>query len=552
MVRVLPRRSDVPTEQTWDIASIYVSNDAWAEAYAAASAAVPELMQFRGRLGETVATLRDGLQMRDHHRAEVGRIREYANMQSKSDVGDQDAATRFQQANDLSSRLTEALAFFEPELLALDPHRLQTMMVELPELAIYTHYFAVLQQRRAHAQPAAVERVLAAASNLAANPYRTYRTLVNAELPFDTVVDGDGATVRLAQGNVRPLTYHRDRAVRKVAWEAYADAHLALHNTLANTLIGTFTRNIFFARARDYPTALDAALDASHLPMAVYTTLIATCRKYLPLWHRYWEIKRRALGVETLHGYDIDVPIVRTERVIPYDEGRAIVCAALAPLGDEYAALLRRGLYDERWVDWCANEGKVAGAESSGVYGTRPFLLLPYDNSLISVSALSHELGHSVHSAFTWQTQPYVYAYMEDSITEAAANVNQALVRAHLLTTADDPDFQLEVLGEAMAYFHRYLFLMPALSQFELTCHARLERGEGLTADGMSACLLDLFRAGYGPSISLDAARTGIAWAQYPHLFLDFYTYKYALGIAAACALADGVLHDGPDAAARY
>ncbi len=552
MVQALPRRSDVPLEQTWDIASVYQSDDVWEAAYETANAALPELTQFQGRLGESAATLLDGLQVRDCHRTEIGRIREYANMQSKSDLGDQRAATRLQQANNLSSRFTEMLAFFEPELLALDPRRLQTMMTELPELAVYAHSFDVLQQRRAHMQPAAVERVLAAASNLAANPYRTYRTLVNAELPFNTVVDGDGALVRLAQGNVRPLIYHRGRAVRKAAWEAYADAHLSLRNTLANTLTGTFTRDIFFARARDYPTALDAALDASHLPMEVYATLISTCREYLPLWHRYWEIKRRALGVNTLHGYDIDVPIVRTERVIPYDEGRAIVCAALAPLGDEYATLLRRGLYEERWVDWCANEGKLAGAESSGVYGTRPFLLLPYDNSLISVSALSHELGHSVHSAFTWQTQPYIYAYMEDSVTEAAANVNQALVRAHLLATTDDPDFQLEVLGEAMAYFHRYLFLMPVLSQFEVECHARLERGEGLTADGMSACLLALFREGYGPSVTLDAARTGIAWAQYPHLFLNFYTYKYALGIAAACALADGVLHDGPDAAARY
>ncbi len=552
MVQRLPRRGDVPVAQTWDITSVYPSDVAWEEAYDAARAALPMLARYQGRLCVSAATLLDALQERDRQQIAVGRIREYANLQAKSDLGDQAAAARLQRANTLQGQVAEALAFFEPELLALDPAWLQGAMEELPDLAVYAHSFDLLERTRAHAPLAAVAQLLASAASLAANPYQTYRTLVNAELPFGTVIGAKGEAIQLAQGNVRALTYHRDRNVRQAAWERYADAHLALKNTLAHTLIGSFTWDSFFARARGYPTAFAAALDASHLPTAVYTTLIETCRRYLPLWHRYWEVKRRALGLDTLRGYDIDVPIVRTERIIPYDAGRAIVSAALAPLGEEYAAALRRGLSEERWVDWCANAGKLAGAESSGVYGTWPFLLLPYDESLISVSALSHEIGHSVHSYFTWQTQPYVYAYVEDFISEAAANMNQALVRAHLLATVDDPDFQLEVLAEAMTYFHRYLFLMPILSQFEVACHARLEGGEGLTADTMSTLLFDLFREGYGPSVMLDPARTGIIWAEFPHLFQNFYTYKYALGIAAACALADGVLHDGPAAASRY
>ncbi len=552
MAQALPQRSEVPEEQIWDIASIYPSDTAWDSAYQDAVGALPRLAQYAGRLGESASVLLEALHERDRQRTAVGRVREYAWMQANVDLGNQEAAARLQRATGLRSRFFAAASYFEPELLSIEPERLAAMGVASPPLATYAHYLDTLRRKRAYTQSSVVERVLASALDIAADHAVTYKVLVNAEIPFGDVSDAAGNRVTLAQGNVRALTANRDRGVRREAWEAYADGHLAFRNTIASSLISTFERNIFAARTRDYPSVLAAALDTSFLSRDVFDNLIATCRQRLPLWHRYWEVRRRVLGVDTLYGYDIDVPAVRSERVIPYAEGQKIVVAALAPLGDEYGGVLRRGLHEERWVDWSQNQGKLAGASSGGVYGTHPFLLLPYDNSLISVSALSHELGHSMHSYFSWQTQPRIYADYEDFIGEAAANVNQALVRAYLLATDDDPDFQLEVLGEAFAYFHRYLFLMPLLTRFETECHDRLERGEGLSADVMSGILVALFRESYGPSVTIDEARVGIMWAQFPHLFMNFYPYKYALGIAAASALVEMILQERAPAAARY
>lgn len=552
MTNALPPRSAVPAEQTWDLHSVYPSDEAWAAEQRAAIAALPELVGFAGRLGDSAATLLAALQARDRQRAVAWRLYQYASMQSKADLSDQAAAARLQQGRAIESQAAEALAYFEPELLAIDPARLAALMRELPELVRYQHYIDTLQRRAAHVAAPEVERVLAAAGDLAAGPYATYKTLVNAEIDFGTIPGAAGAPIVLAQGNARQLITSRDRPARQAAWQAYADGHLRMQNTLAHTLAGAVNRDVLFARARGYPSALDAALDASQLPRAVFDNLLASCQNHLPLWHRYWEIRRRALGLEMLHGYDIDVPLARCQRSVSYDQARALVCAALEPLGEEYTGVLRRGLYEERWVDWASNAGKLAGAESSGAPGTHPFLLLSYDNSLIGVSTLAHELGHSMHSYFTWQNQPVAYTEYADFVGETASNFNQALLRAHLLQTDTDAGFQLEVLDEALAYFHRYLFLMPLLARFEVECHARVERGEALTANAMSAIMVELFRAGYGPSVAIDMRRVGIAWAQFPHLFLNFYTYQYALGIAAASALAEEVLRAGQPAAARY
>lgn len=552
MAKTLPRREEVPEEQTWDLASVFPSDEAWEAALREASAGLERVAQYEGRLGESPATLLAALRMRDEWRVRAGRLDQYASMQFKADGGDQAAAARIQEADALTTRLDEALAYFEPELLALDRARVESWMAELPELAVYAHYFDALHHRRAHVRSAEVEEALAAAGDMAGAVWLAYTALSSAELPFGNIRLPDGTEARVAQGNIDSLVRSQDRAVRRAAWEAYADAHLQLRNTVAHLYAGVFKRNAFYARMRRYPSALAASLDEIHLPEEVLTNLLATFQRHFPLWHRYWAIRRRALGVGRLHAYDVDVPLVRTQRKITYDRARELVCAALEPLGEEYCRALRRGLYEERWVDWAANEGKLGGAESSGAYGTHPFLLLTYDHDLASMSTLTHELGHSMHSYLTWRYQPPIYEDYADFPSETASNFNQALLRAYLLRTDSDPDLQLEVLADAMAYFYRYLFIMPTLARFEIECHVRVERGEGLSAEKMSEMLLDFFREGFGPDVELDGPRVGITWAEFPHLFLNFYVYQYALGISAAHALADDVLEQGAPAAERY
>jgi oligoendopeptidase F len=394
--------------------------------------------------------------------------------------------------------------------------------------------------------------VLAQVADVASSAYRIHVALEDVDLTFRTAQDEQGADVEIAQGNVWTLIRSRDRAVRRAAWEAYADGYLSVKNTMAATLVGAVKTDVFYARARRYDSALEAALGADNIPVLVFHNLIDRFKTRVPVWRRYWDVRRRALGVERLSVYDVYVPLVRTQRAIPYAEACQTIITGMAPLGEEYVTPLRRGLLEQRWVDVYPNRGKGSGAFSSGVPGTHPFLMLNYDDTLQTLSTLAHELGHSMHSYFTWQNQPPVYGQYSMFVAETASNFNQALVRGQLLQKETDPDAQLEILAEAMANFFRYFFIMPTLARFELECHERIERGEGLNADAMSALMVELLREGYGPEVEIDEARAGILWAQFTHLFSNFYVYQYATGISAANALADGVLREGAPAAERY
>ncbi|HEX6121518.1 MAG TPA: M3 family oligoendopeptidase [Ktedonobacterales bacterium] len=576
----LPPRASVPPEQTWDLASVYPTDAAWEAALREAEAALPTLARFQGRLGESPATLLDALRARDRWVTTAWRLRLYPNMQVKTDATDADAAARLQQAESLRGRLFAALAYIEPELLSLPPDQLDSYLASSADLAVYTHYVAMLRRRAAHVAAPAVEALLAAAAPLAATPYATYQALVNGELRCAPARDTAGTLHPVAPSTIDALLLHADPTLRQSAWESFADGYLAHRHTLAQLLAGAFQANILAARARGYPSALDAALDAALLPRAVYTTLLDTYQRHLPLWHRYWELRRRLLDLDSLTPADTGAPLdsrrrgnpestradfvangpsegtvaVLTAGSIPYDTARALILAAVAPLGPDYAAILRRGLYDERWVDYAKNQGKLGGAEQSGAYGTHPFVLLTWEGTLISVSALAHELGHAMHAYYTWHTQPPIYEEFTDWLAETASTCHQALLRAHLARAEpNDRALQLASLSEAFAYYERYLFLMPMLSRLEWEGHQRLERGEGLGADWLSARTLELLREGYGPAVSLaDADRAGILWAQFPHLYLNFYTYQYSLGIAAANRLSAAIQREGAPAAARY
>jgi oligoendopeptidase F len=552
MAKALLKRSEMPAETLWDVQSVYPSDAAWEQAYQAAAAAIPGVARYQGRLGESGAVLLEALRARDALTNTLARIVLYPDMQMAGDNADQAATARTDQAGGLWARAAGAMAFFEPEILGLDVDRRAQMVAETPDLAVYEHYFATLDQRRAHVRSAEVEDVLAQAADVMSSPARIHVALEDVDLTFKTVRDEQGADVEIAQGNVWTLIRSRDRAVRRAAWEAYADGYLSVKNAMAATLVGAVKRDVFYARARRYDSALEAALGADNIPVEVFRNLIETFKSRLPVWRRYWDVRRRALGVERLGVYDVYVPLVRTQRAIPYAQACETIIAGMAPLGEEYVTPLRRGLLEQRWVDVYPNRGKGSGAFSSGVPGTHPFLMLNYDDTLQTLSTLAHELGHSMHSYFTWQNQPPVYGQYSMFVAETASNFNQALVRGQLLQKETDPDAQLEILAEAMANFFRYFFIMPTLARFELECHERIERGEGLNADSMSALMVDLLREGYGPEVEIDEPHAGILWAQFTHLFSNFYVYQYATGISAANALADGVLREGAPAAGRY
>lgn len=552
MATALRKRNEVPEDLTWDASSVFPSNEAWEAETVKVTEDFATLEKYSGKLGESGGTLLQALTDRDDLGLRAYKLYQYAGMFHFGDMNDQEAIARFGKAVGIMGRYFAAAAFYEPEILALDSSRLQTLREEAPGLSTYDHYFDQLARKREHIRSAEVEELLANSMELANMGERIHGALADSDLKFGKIPSPDGGDVELGQGNIETLIRNRDRDVRKAAWEAQADGYISMKNTFAAALNAGIKRDVFFARARKYNSSLEAALGSTNIPVDVFHTTIDTFKKMLPLWHRYWEIKRRGLGVDKLHGYDIDVPLIRSQRKIPYSEGMEMVVNGLAPLGEEYAVPMKRGLYEERWVDSVPNEGKAGGAFSGGVPGTHPFLLLSYDDTLENVSTLAHEMGHSMHSYFAWQTQPPVYAGYSMFVAETASNFNQALMRADLLSKKPDTDFELEILAEAMSNFHRYLFIMPTLARFELECHEREERGDGLTADGMSSLMADLYREAYGPAVEVDDARVGITWAEFPHLFGNFYVFQYTTGISAANALADGILKEGKPAVERY
>ena len=553
----LPRREDIPNEKKWNVESVFPSLEAWETEFARVDRLLPSCAAFGGRLSESAATLAEALAQESEVGVAVSKVYLYASMLAAGDTANQAAAALSSRARGLYARYAAAVSFYEPELLKIAPETLESWQTQEPELAVNRHYFDTLARRRAHVRSAEVESLLAEASEPLATPGTAAGVLEDADMTFRAITAKEGTSLEVAQGTISDLMRHSDPATRRAAWESYADGYLGVKNTLAACLSGQVKKTVFQARARRYPSTLEASLSPSAIPLEVFETLLITFQANLPIWHRYWGLLRRGLGVERLHCADVPIyavpaPMPRAEKVISFTEAANMICRGMAPLGGEYVSAMRRGLTEERWVDALPNKGKGSGAFSSGAYGTYPFIMQNYCDDIFSVSTLAHELGHSMHSYLTWQNQPPVYAGYSLFVAEVASNFNQALVRGHLLNESADRDFTLGIVEEAISNFHRYLFVMPTLARFEWDCHQHIERGEALTADGMSQALADLFREGYGGQIEIDEARLGITWAQFSHFYSPFYVYQYATGIAAANTLAEDVRTGGLPAAERY
>jgi oligoendopeptidase F len=342
--------------------------------------------------------------------------------------------------------------------------------------------------------------------------------------------------------------------VRRSAWTHNADAHHNFKNTMANALAAGVKQDVFNVRVRGYKNSLEAALSSNFIPTEVFHNLIDTYKANLPTWHRYWDIRRRALGYDKLYPYDVKAPLSLDPPEVSYETAVDWIATGMLPLGQEYAGALRSGALENRWVDVYPNKGKRMGAFSSGVKGTQPFIMMSYTDDLFGLSTLAHELGHSMHSYLTWQTQKNMtYSRYGLFVAEVASNFNQAMVRAHLLANHSDSEFQIAVIEEAMSNFHRYFFIMPTLARFELEIHERVERGQALNADTLIDLLADLFSEGFGGEVEMDRERVGITWAQFhTHLYSNFYVYQYATGISAAHALAQSILSGDNGAAENY
>lgn len=440
----LPTRAEVAPENTWNAPSVFAAPEEWSRALNELSAALPALRQkYEGNLGSSAAALAGYLTEYQDIVARVYRTVVYAYMTQACETSDQQAGAMKARATALYGQARAMTAFAQPEFLAIGREKIMAWLAADASLSTYRHFFEDLFRQQEHVRSAEIEEVLGQLVEPFASADNTNDILTNAELAFQPVPAGSGEMLPVAQGTIDTLLNNPDREVRRAAWESYCDGYLALKNTQANMLLTSVKQGLTLARIRRYNSTLQMALFPYNLPEQVFHTLIETFRKNLPTWHRYWRTLRRALKVETLHHWDIWAPITQNQPAITYPEAVEMIAAGMAPLGAQYVDVLRRGCTQDRWVDIFPNQGKQQGAFSQGSYGTFPFIMMNYDDHLSSVSTLAHELGHSMHSYFSNETQPLLYADYSSFVAEVASNFNQAMVRAYTLRTKTDKDFQI-------------------------------------------------------------------------------------------------------------
>lgn len=548
----VPARADIADEHTWNAESVFPSLEAWEAELKALQASLSKLERYQGRLKDSPATLVDALSLRDEFMRRIDIAYMYATIHHEVDKNNPTTTSMPGRAQGLLGQVLATTAFIEPELLSIGQDTLLKWIEEESRLSIYAHYFNDLFRKQTHVRSSEIEEVL----GLLADPFSSVATtsgiLTDADFKFKTAIGESGEEVEVTQGSLYKIYASPDREIRRTAWENYTDTFLAFKNTLANNLATSIKQNTFMMRVRQHENTLEASLFENNIPVEVFYNLVETFRKNLPTWHRYFDIRRKVLGVDQLWPYDMWAPLTKTRPTVTYQQAVNWICQGLAPMGQEYVDILRRGCLADRWVDIYPSQGKTGGAFSYGAQGTYPFIVMSYTNEIFSLSTLAHELGHSMHSYLTWETQPAIYSDYSLFVAEVASNFHQAMVRAYLLENNHDPDFQISVIEEAMANFYRYFLIMPTLARFELETHQLIERGEGLSADKMIDIMADLFQEAYGDKVQIDRQRVGINWATFSHLYADYYVYQYATGISGAYALSKRIQSGEPDAVDNY
>jgi oligoendopeptidase F len=545
-------RKDIPQQFKWNQTSIFPDDQAWQEAADKLPDLFKRISGFQGHLAENPEVVKNVFTAFEEAYAQIGKVLVYANLCHSVDTADGNATRMLGRAYGLLGQLQSSLAFLDPELVQIGYPAITDFLKKEPSLAIYTHYLKNLFRMQSHLRSSEIEELLGMLTPAFNSTSETATLLTDADMEFKPALGADSVELKVTQGTLQDLLSNPDRETRRTAWESYRDAYLSHKNSLGNNLNTSIQQNVFLTKARNYSSSLEFSLFQDAIPVNVFQNLIQTFKRNLPVWHRYWKARRKALGVEKLHTYDLWAPLTVQRPSLPYLQAVDIISDSLAPLGKEYVQVLRKGCLEDHWVDVYPSQGKSSSTFSSGFWGTHPFIVMSYDDSIFSMSTLAHELGHSMHSYYTWKTQPVTYANYSLFVAEVASNFHQAMLRSHLLTTNKDPYFQINVIEEAMDNFHRYFFIMPTLARFELEMHQRAERGEGLIADDMNKFMADLFAEGYGSEMELDPLRDGITWATFSHLYVDYYVYAYATGISGANALSQQILLGNPKAADRY
>jgi oligoendopeptidase F len=547
----VPRRDEVPIEHTWDLTKIYANTEAWERDVARLDGMLPKAAALEGAIGQGANKLLQALTLRDEIFNLLYSLYVYASLRKDSDSTDPAGQALDERAGSLVARISAALAFIEPEILAVPQETITSWLNEEDKLKIYTHELEELARQREHIRSSEVEGILAQFGDITRAPSDIFDILTNADLQFPTIQDDQDQPIQLSHARYGRLMEHPDRRVRRDAFKNYYSSYKAIQNTLGTTLVANVRSHTLNARVRGYGSALEAALQPRDIPLDVYHNLISTVNANLPRVHRYMGLRQRMMGLEDLRVYDVYAPLVaQADVTVPYQEAAETVKAAFAPLGSQYGEAIAKA-FSSRWIDVYENVGKRSGAYSGGAYSTPPFILLNYQERMRDVFTLAHELGHSMHSYFTRSSQPFVYGSYTIFVAEVASTLNEALLNDYLLKTRDDPALRKQLIVQQLDDIRATVVRQTMFAEFELDIHQRTEAGEPLTSDALSKSYYDLVARYHGPGVTLDD-EIAFEWSRIPHFYYNFYVYQYATGLSAALALSRQIIEEGQPVVDRY
>lgn len=535
---------------TWNLQELFQDTAAWDRSRREIVATAERFATFKDSLGRSGEDLLRCLRTIGSIEEQLELLSTYAELRFYADARDNEASVLREQAEATSAAVGSALAFVEPAILALGSARIEAMIVEHPPLEAYRFYLSELERSRAHVLSAECEVLMSGLSPLASLPEGIRDAIHDGDMRFSPIETPRGP-IAPDHGTIEALLQDPDRGVRRAASESYADGYTQTFRAFGAILTAQAQTSLAFARARRFESTFEQALFGDALSPDVYHTAIAACREHYALFQRYFEARARILGVEKLTEYDLMASMSRQPPQIPYERGIELVLGSLAPLGAEYVESARHGLTVGRWVDVHPREGKYSNPFSLSAYGAHPHILLNYNPSMIEVGTLAHELGHAMHSEYTNRNQPMVYTSHAMSVAETASNLNQVLLRAHVLESSDR-ETTLAVLDEAFYFAHRYLFLMPTLSRVEHLLHSVYARGGALSADDLATATVTAFSRAYGGTVDFDPNRLRNTWARFGHLHSPYYLFQYTIGISAAMSIGGRLLAGEPGIRERY
>lgn len=543
-------RDQMDPAYLWNLEDIVPGTEAWEADFTRLKAELPKLAAYEGRIGESAATLADALNLRSRLSLESERLYVYARMHRDEDNGVAQYQAMADRAYGLLVELEAAASYFTPQVLALGGETIGQWLAQEPRLATYRQYFAEVLHMQGHILSPEQERLLAMCGEVLSGPDTIHTMLQDADMQFAPAVLEDGRTIEISSGRFIPLMESADRQVREKVFKSFYGSYTALKNTLAATLTASVKGDVFAARARGFSSSLEASLYGDNVPVAVYDALIEAIHDALPSMYRYMALRKKALGVDELHMYDLYTPIM-TEGNLPmdYDEAKTAVVEALAPLGVDYTGTLAQGL-ESHWVDVYENKGKASGAYSWGCWGVHPYVLMNYAGTVDSAFTLAHELGHAMHSYYSNSHQDYNNANYPMLLAEVASTCNEALFMQYLLGKTQDKAKRKFLINYFLEQFRTTVFRQVMFAEFEAIIHRRQEQGEALTCEAYQAIYRSLNERYYGPDMVVDEEIT-MEWARIPHFYNAFYVYKYATGFATAIALSQQVL-SGPEGRDRY